>query len=163
MHLTKRAIDAAGYKGDGQSRQVLWDDDPRGMGLRVYPSGKKSFVLSYRAEGKKRLLVLGEFGALTLNQARKLAKERLVEVIKGGDPVQERRQESLGSTFRELAELYLKRHAYKHKKKISAQADERAINVELLPKWGDLSVVSIRRRDVIALLDAIVDRGTPVM
>ncbi len=111
MHITKRTIDAARYSGDGQSRQVLWDDDPRGMGLRVYPSGKKSFVLSYRAEGKKRLLVLGEFGALTLDQARKLAKEKMVEVIKGGDPVQERRQVRLGSTFRELAELYLERHA----------------------------------------------------
>ncbi|MCZ6859287.1 MAG: integrase arm-type DNA-binding domain-containing protein, partial [Alphaproteobacteria bacterium] len=163
MHLTKRAIDAARYRDNGQSRQVLWDDDPRGLGLRVYPTNNKSFVLSYRTEGKKRLLVLGGYGALTLDQARKLAKEKLVDVIKGGDPVQERRQEKLGSTFRELAELYLKRHAYKHKKRSSAREDERAIKVELLPKWGDLSVVGIRRRDVIALLDAIVDRGTPVM
>jgi hypothetical protein len=54
--LTKRSIDAFRYRGGWD---VRWDNDIPGFGVRVYPSGKKSFVLSYRnAWGKKRLLVL---------------------------------------------------------------------------------------------------------
>ena len=67
--LTKRAIDAFRYRGGWD---VRWDDEIPGFGARIYPSGKKSFVLSYRnARGKKRLFVLGRYGAdLTLVQAR---------------------------------------------------------------------------------------------
>ena len=95
MHLTKRAIDALRYRGDGQSRQVLWDDDPTGMGLRVYPSDKKSFVLSYRTGSKKRLLVLGVYGALTLNQARS-------EAVRIGYPVLVRPSFVLGGRAMEI-------------------------------------------------------------
>ena len=41
MRLTKRFIDNARYEGDGTSRDVRWDDDPRGLGLRIYGSGQK--------------------------------------------------------------------------------------------------------------------------
>ncbi len=48
MHLTKLNIDGMNYRGTDNSRDIRWDDDPQGHGLRVYPSGKKAFVLSYR-------------------------------------------------------------------------------------------------------------------
>ncbi len=57
--LTKRSIDAFRYRGGWD---VRWYNEIPGFGVRVYPSGKKSFVLSYRnARGKKRLFVLGRF------------------------------------------------------------------------------------------------------
>jgi hypothetical protein len=46
MNLTKQAADKAKYEGDGKSRCVFWDAQVRGFGLRVYPSGPKSFILS---------------------------------------------------------------------------------------------------------------------
>ncbi|HYM42126.1 MAG TPA: hypothetical protein VET46_05070, partial [Steroidobacteraceae bacterium] len=58
--LTKREIDSATYTGVGNARCVLWDDNPVGLGLRIYPSGRKAFVVSYRnANGVKRLPTLG--------------------------------------------------------------------------------------------------------
>jgi len=68
--LTKRAIDELIYAGDGTSRDVRWDALLPGFGVRVYPSGKKAFVLSYREAGRKRLMTLGAYGPLTLDQAR---------------------------------------------------------------------------------------------
>ncbi len=163
MHITKRYIDAARYQGDGASRDVRWDEDPRGMGVRVYPSGRKAFVLSYRANGRKRLLTLGAYGPLTLDMARDIARRRLAEVIEGTDPVYERRKEGRIETFGELARLYLDRHARANKKPRSAAEDRRIIERELLPKWASRRVTDIRRRDVIELLDGIADRPAPIM
>src|SRR3569832_2344227 len=68
MKLTKRAIDAMQYEGDGTSRDVRWDDELRGFGVRVYPSGQKAFVLSYRAQGRKRLMTIGAYGVQTVDR-----------------------------------------------------------------------------------------------
>lgn len=61
MSLTKTIIDNATYRAEDGKRFVLWDDDVVGLGLRVYPSGKKTFLLMYRAQGQKRLMALGKF------------------------------------------------------------------------------------------------------
>jgi len=163
MHLTKRYIDATRYEGDGGSRDVRWDDDPRGLGLRVYPSGKKAFVVSYRANGSKRLLTLGPYGTLTLDKAREMARRELGRVIEGTDPVRERRREGQIQTFGDLTRAYMERHALRNKKARSAREDQRIIERELLPKWGSRRVTDIRRGEVIDLLDAIADRPAPIM
>ena len=59
--LTKKTIDASRYEGDGKSRDVRWDAEIPGLGLRLYPSGRKAFVLSYRSSGRKRLMTLEHF------------------------------------------------------------------------------------------------------
>ncbi len=68
VKLTTKAIKAFRYEGDGKSRDVRWASDLSSFGLRIYPSGKKAFVVAYRAKGRSRLYVLGPFGKLTLHQ-----------------------------------------------------------------------------------------------
>ena len=71
MKLSKDKIDNERYKGDKNARHVIWCNDPIGLGLRVYPSGRKAFVVSYRNKsGTKRLAVIGDYGVFTLDQAR---------------------------------------------------------------------------------------------
>ena len=101
-NLTIRNIKDARYKGDGKSRDVRWDSELRGFGVRVYPSNRKAFVISYRADGRKRMMVLGDFPTLTLTQARKRARRHLVDVQDGVDPLEERRLAVQGETFRDL-------------------------------------------------------------
>lgn len=63
--LTKSLVDAlepskVGVKG---SYRFAWDQELRGFGVQVMPSGLKSFVLQYRnAEGRSRRMVLGRYG-----------------------------------------------------------------------------------------------------
>ena len=83
--LTKRVIDRLRYQGQDNERYIVWDTVLPAFGVRVYPSGRKAFVLFYRAGGRQRLLSLGSYGVLTLEQARAQARQRLGEVI-GGEP-----------------------------------------------------------------------------
>jgi integrase len=149
MKLTKRVIDAAVYQGNGQSRHVLWDSEIPGLGVRLYPAGAKGFVLSYRVHGRKRLMVLGAYGVLTLDQARREARKLLVAVEAGGDPLNDRWKESKGQTVRELCLAYLERHAKPHKK--TWKDDERRVRKYLLPAWGNLKARAIGRADAAAL------------
>ena len=87
MRLTKAVAAAAKYPTGGEGRRfVFWDGAVPGFGLRVYPGGRKSFVLSYRHRTRKHLLTIGSFGALTVQQARERARKMLVQVSDGIDP-----------------------------------------------------------------------------
>ena len=57
MRQTKKAIDSFQYEGDGKSRDVRWDSSLPGFGVRIYPTGQKSFVLSYRFKGRAEVYV----------------------------------------------------------------------------------------------------------
>ncbi len=62
VKLTTKAIKGFQYEGDGKSRDLRWDIEMPSFGLRIYPSGKKTFVASYRVKGRSRLYALGAFG-----------------------------------------------------------------------------------------------------
>jgi hypothetical protein len=65
-NLTKRFIDCLVYTRVAPAREMHWDDAVRGFGVRIYPNGEKSFVFSYRHQGRKRLIALGRVSELTL-------------------------------------------------------------------------------------------------
>ncbi len=141
--LTKKGIDS--YKYDG-GWDVRWDSMITGFGVRLYPSGKKSFVLSYRKGKRKRLLVLGQYGKITLDKARDLAQKRLAELVDGNDPAEQKKQLANEKTVRELCRVYMNKHAKPHKK--SWKDDERRIKVFIIPDWGQRQVLSITKNDV---------------
>lgn len=104
--LTKRAVDALRRPDEGQT--LLWDGEMRGFGVRVLPSGLKAFILQYRtASGRSRRLVLGRYGVFTVEQARNLAREKLVAVTKGEDPAEESRQSLDARTVADICDWYL--------------------------------------------------------
>ena len=168
-NLTKRYIDAARYEGDGSSRDVRWDGAMPGFGLRVYPSKRKSFVLSYRNNaGRKRMIVLGAYGLdLTLDQARDRAISERAKLVGGADPLAERQsaraEAETRDTFEAVAGSYIERYVKPNKRARSAYEDERIIHREMIPRWGSRKISEISRRDVIELLDGITDRGSPIM
>ena len=112
MGLTVKDINAARYTS-GNKRQVIWDDDPRGLGLRTFPSGRKTFVISYRtAGGTKRLYTIGTYGSpWTLDAARSEAKTLLLAVEREqADPVADKarnRIEAKTGTVKAMFEAYV--------------------------------------------------------
>ena len=140
-------------KTQATDREVfLWDTQIPGLGIRVLPSGRKSFVLQYRNnEQRTRRIVLGRFGVLTLAQARQKARKLLVEVQEGGDPAQTRQDTLKDATVRELATRYLEHHARHMKKPRSAAEDERLLNLKILPVIGPRKVRGVTRSDITGL------------
>ena len=149
MKLTKKAIDRFKYTGDGQSRDVRWDDHLPGFGVRIYPTRRKAFILSYRTNGRKRLMTLGTYGPITLEQARNKARSFLGDLINGVDPLEERKQAAQGETIKSLCREYLERYAKISKR--SWKEDQRRLERHIIPKWGNIKVKSLKRSDVAAL------------
>jgi integrase len=155
--LTKRVIDSMSYEGDAarNERDVRWDAEVSGFGVRVYPSGKKGFVLSYRADGRKRLISLGDFGVLTVDEARKMARERLVVVTRGGDPLADRQRAVSGKTVSDLCDAFVHRHVEaKTGKRPEGLKSARDVKrrIELVKtEWGSRRASSITRADIAGL------------
>ncbi len=104
--LTKRTIDT--LKPDRRRDAFQWDGELRGFGVRVKPSGTKTFIIQYRnAEGRTRRCVIGQYGVLTVEQARDLAQKKLAAVIDGADPSAERHAIRQGLTVTALCDWYL--------------------------------------------------------
>ena len=151
-----RTTDIKGFAYSG-GWDVRWDTDGSGkgegmpgFGVRLYPSGKKAFVLSYRFQGRKRLMVLGRFGAdLTVDQARDEARKHRVAILDGHDPIEVKRKSEQGETFADLSKKYLAEYAQQHKK--TWAEDKRRIESHIPAGWKTRKVPAIRRTDVEAL------------
>lgn len=156
-NLTKRLIDSRRYGGGSD---IWWDKKLPGFGVRIYPSGRKSFVLSYRnARGKKRLLVLGRYGAdLTLDQARTKAVKERGRITEGTDPVAERKVArtttlSPDTAFREVLDSFISKYA-KPRQRTWKETD-RCLRVNCAD-WLAKPIASITEADVYGLLDGFI-------
>lgn len=155
--ITKRLVEAI---KPNKHDVFVWDTEVRGFGVRVKPSGVRSYLVQYRnRHGRSRRLTIGQHGRLTADKARSRAKSLLGDVEGGKDPVADRRERPR-DTFGAVADEFIKRHV-KHKDLRSAKEIERLLDVEVRPKWRKRPIDSISRRDVVELLDGIVDRGAP--
>ena len=78
----------------------LWDEQVSGFGVRVKPSGVKSFFIQYRNKDKRsRRITIGRFGGITLEQARKVAQEHIKLVELGQDPAEIKSKNSLKNEY----------------------------------------------------------------
>ena len=163
-HLTDRRIRS--LKAEDQRVEVM-DAEVPGLGIRVSPSGGRSWFLRYGPIEARRRIALGPYPALTLAKARNKARE-LVAGVKSQDrdPLAEReaarvaRRQAEAGTFEALADFYLEEYARRRKRPRGWQEDERKLRVEVLPVWGGRPAAEIRRADVRALLERIAkERG----
>lgn len=159
MSLTAAFVDAV--KPPERGQMDYWDQRLSGFGLRVSEGGRKSWVCFYRHSGQMRRFTLGSYPTLSLADARQLARSALRDAQHGLDPARMKQETRSADSFGELASLYLERHAKINKR--SWPEDERILNRELLPAWKNRKAGEIVRKDVIALLDRIVERGAGVM
>lgn len=156
--LTKRAVDALRPRA---REFTLWDSTVPGFGVRVWPSGKKVFVYMYRPAGGRgvnaKRITLGEFGALTVEMARTLAKARAGAVATGLDPAGERearrramRAEREALTVAELGADYLD-DVDARRKPTTAREYRRLWTKHVIPVLGSMKVADVTTANVAVL------------
>ncbi|MCP8939402.1 tyrosine-type recombinase/integrase [Alsobacter sp. SYSU M60028] len=167
--LTTKAVETA---QPGPARREIPDGILPGLYLIVQPSGARSWAVRFRIDGRPRKHTLGAFPTVDLATARELGRAALTKVHAGVDPTDERNERraaakaarnATADLMHNVSEEFLKRHVRTKTRASSARETERILNVDVLPAWKGRRVQSITRRDVIALLDSVVDRGAPIL
>jgi hypothetical protein len=156
-------------KPDPRKRLEIPDAVMPGLYLVIQRSGLKSWAVRYRHRGKPRKLTIGRFPVFDLSEARAQAREALQAVALGRDPCHEKRESRrpvAGSDDRDLVsthvEAFLARYVRPKTKARTAAGTEHRFRKHVLPQWGERRVQEITRRDVIELLDGIVDTGKAI-
>ena len=153
--LTKRIVEGI---APGSGDVFVWDSELRGFGVRVKPSGARSYIVQYRnAHGRSKRLTIGLHGRLTAEMARKAAKRLLADVDRGADPAAERDAARKAPTLAAFAERYLADHVATKMK--NAAEERRMLARLLLPALGARKLADITRADVARLHGEL--RATP--
>ena len=147
LPLTKRAIDALEPK---DRAWIAWDDRLTGFGVRVYPSGRKSFIVNYRTgEGGRKApnkrIVLGRCDRLAPEQARRMAHKALGKVASGDDPAGERAEARAVPLLRHAFEEYMKANPNRTQRADKLYRELAALHMR---DWLGRPLDSITRRDV---------------
>lgn len=176
--LTAKSVES--IQPNGKSRREIPDARMPGLYLVVQPSGAKSWAVRYRHGGRPRKLTIGPFPAFDLKAARDRARNALDAVDEGKDPAKEKRKAKAAAKIdtpdRDLVPavftLFVDRYA--KPKNRSWREGARLLGLQPDPanpeqflvkkgsvawRWQDRRIGEVTKRDIIELLDDIVDRG----
>lgn len=136
-----------------------------GFTIRVMPSGVKTWLYLYTFDGKRRKMNLGHYPDVDLATARSKFEDAKRKVKNGFDPLAEqetiKQERILAPTVSKLIEEYIDKHAKVNKR--SWEYDQWLLDQKVLPVWGKRKAQDIKKRDVILLLESLVESGTPAM
>lgn len=163
--LSKRIVDAAETRS---SDYFIWDDELPGFGLRVFQSGKRSYLVQYRAAGRTRRYTIGLHGAWTPETARRQARVLLGRIAQGENPAEERHLDAKAITVKELCSQYLKDaeiglvlgKGRRPKKTSTLLIDKSRINRHIIPLLGARRVKDITQSDINRFIRDVVSGKT---
>ena len=150
IKLTKSAVDAA----QPQAQAVeLRDTLVPGFLCKITPAGRKVFMLQYRTNaGERRKPALGQYGELTVEQARSLAQEWLAQVRRGGDPAADKAEARTAPTVKELCVKFMEDYSKQRNKPSTQKGYQSVIDRNIIPMIGRLKVRDVKRPDIAGMM-----------
>jgi integrase len=136
----------------------VWDDQVIGFGVRVMPSGARTYQVQYRKAGRTRRSSIGRHGVITAEQARTRARELLGLVAMGRNPVEELSQDRKQPTVAMLCDRFLAEHVSEHCKPSTLRNYQQIIAHFIKPALGPIKVNAVARKDIADLHQALADR-----
>lgn len=146
--LTKRRVESFAVR---TKSYFEWDSEIKGFGVRIMPSGTKTYQIQYRKGGRTRRASIGRHGNITVEQARNRAKEIMGELSKGENPIEEISQHRRAPSMSALCERFFEDHVKQHCKPSTQGEYRRAIDLFINPAIGSFKIVDVERRDVAEL------------
>lgn len=137
---------------------IVFDSELKGFGIRVMPSGHKSWVVEYRPNGggrgvSKRRLSIGSFDEATpASKAREIAKDTLAKVRTGSDPAGERSTNRKAETVAQLLSAFMTDHIKLRRKTNTVAAYENLIALYVLPAIGKKKAMHVTHADIARLV-----------
>ncbi|GBC54728.1 integrase arm-type DNA-binding domain-containing protein [Pseudomonas aeruginosa] len=150
IKLTKSAVDAA----QPQAQPIeLRDTLVPGFLCKITPAGRKVFMLQYRTNaGERRKPALGQYGELTVEQARSLAQEWLAQVRRGGDPAADKAEARKAPTVKELCVQFMEDYSKQRNKPSTQKGYQSVIDRNIIPMIGRLKVRDVKRPDIAGMM-----------
>ena len=152
------------YLKPSDKRRIVWSTGNSGLGLRISPNGRKTFIYMYKFETRDRMISLGVYPKMKLSRALEKYAEFMGLVERGIDPgdqhVDDHTRTRQAPTVKQLANSYIKKYA-KINKKTWAE-DERILELDIIPQLGAMKASTVTKKHIIARIDEIVARGAPV-
>jgi integrase len=126
--------------------------------LEVRQSGGKTYYQRYTDErGRERQYKIGPADVVTIEQARRKARQIVAEALLGADPQQKRREMRAVPQLKDfVAERYL---PYVRTYKNSWQTDETVLRIHVLPKLGRLALDEIKTDAISDLINGMREDG----
>lgn len=153
--ISKRTIEALTPR---ENDFFIWDDELKNFGVRVMPSGRKTFLVQYRANGRTRRVKVGVFGGITADEARQQAKRLLGEVAHGEDPAEGIAFERKSPTVAAVCERFLKEHVAIRCKPSTEIGYRGMVERQIKPAFGTRRITDISRPDISKLHYEMRDR-----
>ena len=158
IKLTKSAVDAA----QPQAKAIeLRDTVVPGFLCKITPAGRKVFMLQYHTNAsERRKPALGQYGELTVDQARTMAQEWLAEVRKGGDPSAAKNAARKAPTMKEFCDTFIEDYSKQRNKPSTQRGYQGFIDRCIIPIMGRMKVQDVKRPDVAALMKKLAYKPT---
>jgi integrase len=137
----------------------VFDSGFPGLALRLSYGGRRAWTYHYRINGKLKRMTLGTYPALSLSDAREAWRKAKEARDSGRDPAKDKKRQTGATDFESVLAEWLQRDQSGNRSKGEVA---RLINKDVTPAWRGRSVLDLHRRDVLDVLDAVVDRGSPV-
>jgi integrase len=162
MKLTLNRIDILKCP-EGKRDMLVFDDEQRGLGVRVTASGGKTYLAQYNWHGQKRRIPLGSCSALSLAKARDAVRAIMGDVARGIDPAAERKKAKAHEalTLSALLSDWQALHLASKRPKYAAEAVRALRNA--FSRYLDLPAADLTRAAAVKALDAMAMRGSPAM
>lgn len=148
VKISKRSVEAA----TATDKEIfLWDDELKGFGVRIYPSGRKMYLAQFRVGRRLHRVNIGLHGILTQEQARTEAVKHLADVRLGANPAGERDRRKASPTVKEFGRRFLDEHVAIHCKESTRGEYQRSLELFIYPKLGMHRLLDVTRSDVVAM------------
>jgi integrase len=144
---------------DGEAQTDYFDEDYKGLALRVTKVGTRSWTYHFTWAAKRVRITFGTYPATSLGKAHTLAKEARA-ALEDDPPRDPRTLFAKSETFRAICEEWAEREGASLR-----TGEERKDTLERLayPDLGDRPIGDIRRNEIVRVLDKIEDDSGPVM